>query len=236
MIRFARSLLLLLGLATLPACAAHERPTESSPQVTASAAPVSALAPSGKITTTRTVVVHFDSSSDEIRAGAMQILYGAALDLHGAKVTRIRVTGHTDGAGHRAYNQKLSERRAAAVAAQLGKLGVRTESMTVSGAGEAKDSPRRSKNDRRVEIVIEQIQETVAALPAPVRENTIAVASAMPPHPAAALFAGQQGNIPADTPAVSLSRSPTPLQSAGKQAIKRNLARDGSTWLPPPAS
>lgn len=236
MIRFARSLLLLLGLATLPACAAYEQPTEATPQVTAFPAPVSAPAPTGKIITTRTVVVHFDSNSDEIRAGAMQILHGAAQDLRGAKVTSIRVTGHTDGAGRRAHNQTLSERRAAAVADQLGKLGLRAETMVVRGAGEAKGAARRNKEDRRVEIVIEQVQEIVATLPAPAPESAPAVTSTTTAHPTVGISAGNWDAISPHTPVVAEHRSPTPLQSAGKQAIKRNLARNGSTWLPPPVA
>lgn len=209
---------------------------EPSPQTSAPQTPAPAPAPAGKITTTRTVVVHFDSNSDEIRAGAMQILYGAAQDLRGAKVTRIRVTGHTDAAGRHSYNQKLSERRAAAVVAQLGKLGVRAETMTAVGAGESKGTPRRSKADRRVEIVIEQVQETVAALPAPAAGHATTVTSTTTPPHANAVLADQRSPIPAHTPVVSESRSPTPLRSAGKQAIKRDLARNGFTWLPPPAA
>jgi OOP family OmpA-OmpF porin len=48
---------------------------------------------------------------------------------------RFLVTGHTDTVGTAAYNQKLSERRAEAVAAYLESKGVSRDRLTVKGVG-----------------------------------------------------------------------------------------------------
>ena len=64
--------------------------------------------------------------------------------------------GHTDNTGSRAYNQKLSERRAQSVAEQLEKFGVKKARIQTKGYGP--DRPRSSNatkegraDNRRVE-------------------------------------------------------------------------------------
>lgn len=70
---------------------------------------------------------------------------------------RAEIAGHTDTAGPAAYNQRLSERRAAAVASYLERKGVSRDRMTVRGYGETRlavqtpDNTREPRN-RRVEI------------------------------------------------------------------------------------
>jgi OOP family OmpA-OmpF porin len=69
----------------------------------------------------------------------------------------ILVWGHTDTAGPKPYNQRLSERRADAVAAYLESKGVERSRMTVRGFGEtqlAVQTPDNTPNaqNRRVEI------------------------------------------------------------------------------------
>lgn len=222
---------MLVGLATLPACASIEQRTEPTfhPAPQALQAPAPTVA--GKVTTTRTVVVHFTNNSDEIRAGAMQTLYGTATELRGSRLTSVRITGYTDAAGKRGHNQKLSQRRAEAVASQLRKLGIATEAMTVSGAGETKGGARHRAEDRRVEIVIEQVQETTAAVSTgTVTAFHTALTAASTDAPAAAVSA-----FPALLPQ-SVPHAAAPLQSRDKQAIKRDFALDGTTWLPPPAA
>lgn len=69
----------------------------------------------------------------------------------------LEVTGHTDDRGKDAYNQKLSERRAAAVKAHLVKKGVAAERITAKGYGKTmpmadnKTKEGRAAN-RRVEV------------------------------------------------------------------------------------
>ena len=70
----------------------------------------------------------------------------------------LQVTGYTDLSGSAGYNQRLSERRANAVAAALERLGVARGDMVVAGRG--MNDPRvptppgvREPQNRRVEIV-----------------------------------------------------------------------------------
>lgn len=238
-VRFVRSLLILVGLATLPACAAHDTAALSAAQ-TATPTPAAAVQQDtrGKVTTSRTVVVYFDNNSAEIRASAMQTLYGAFADLRGAQLKAVRVTGHTDGAGRNSYNQRLSERRAAAVADQLAKLGVHAESITVAGAGESGRKARHSRADRRVEIVIEQVEESVAQAPASPPAGSAAFDDLSAPHatPAMPRTLASAARVPLPHGDAPASGSPETLRSDGKQAIKRVLVRDGTSWLPPPAA
>lgn len=57
--------------------------------------------------------------------------------LKGSPAYKVNLVGYTDSVGKDAYNQKLSEKRAAAVKAQLEKEGVAADRMTTSGKGEA---------------------------------------------------------------------------------------------------
>jgi outer membrane protein OmpA-like peptidoglycan-associated protein len=78
----------------------------------------------------------------------------------------VRIDGHTDGKGNDAYNQKLSERRAASVKQWLAeKEGLGQLKMTTQGFGARKpvapnarpdgsDDPEGRRKNRRVEIVL----------------------------------------------------------------------------------
>lgn len=78
----------------------------------------------------------------------------------------IRVVGHTDSKGDDAYNQRLSEARARAVADWFGQqVGVRQRAFDVTGVGEGapiapnetadgKDDPAGRAKNRRVELII----------------------------------------------------------------------------------
>ncbi|MCK4502076.1 MAG: OmpA family protein, partial [Desulfuromonadales bacterium] len=66
--------------------------------------------------------------------------------------------GHTDSTGAAAYNQKLSEQRAAAVKAQLAeKFNITATNMTARGFGEEQpvannQTPEGRSQNRRVEV------------------------------------------------------------------------------------
>lgn len=71
----------------------------------------------------------------------------------------VEVVGHTDDRGEDAYNQRLSEDRAAAVAAHLVAGGVDEQRLSVAGRGEAEplapnDTDEGRQANRRVEITI----------------------------------------------------------------------------------
>ena len=75
------------------------------------------------------------------------------------QATRIEVAGHADRSGTPAYNQRLSQRRADAVAAELVARGVSRSEISVTAYGESRplvptaDGVREPQN-RRVEIVL----------------------------------------------------------------------------------
>lgn len=238
-------MLLLVGLATLPACASSQGTTVSQPAgKTVPVEQPQPQPPSTPVTRTRSVVVHFDSDSADIRAAAMQILYGTALDVRGSRLLSIRVIGHADSSGRRAHNLRLSERRAEAVADQLGKLGLRAEHMEVRGAGEAPAVGRNGKGvkspaDRKVEIVIESVEAVPTQPPSP------AHAAAVGHRVATDHASGSTAPVPTAPPALSPApmvdtemsgSTPVRLHPPVKPAIKRDLHATGSTWLPPPAA
>jgi outer membrane protein OmpA-like peptidoglycan-associated protein len=73
---------------------------------------------------------------------------------------RIKVYGHTDAVGGKAYNEELSLRRADAVKRVLIGRGVQEKQITALGMGEARpvstnDTPAGRKKNRRVELVID---------------------------------------------------------------------------------
>ena len=74
---------------------------------------------------------------------------------------RIVVTGHTDTVGSVLYNQKLSDRRAAAVKAELQSLGVDSNVIVATGVGKngllvpTANGVREAQN-RRAEIVFDR--------------------------------------------------------------------------------
>ena len=72
---------------------------------------------------------------------------------------RLDVEGHTDSVGDDAYNQRLSERRAEAVAQRLAAQGVPAANITSKGFGEtspvaSNDTAAGRQQNRRVELVV----------------------------------------------------------------------------------
>jgi outer membrane protein OmpA-like peptidoglycan-associated protein len=80
------------------------------------------------------------------------------------EIRKIRVEGHTDTQGTDAYNQELSESRAAAVGAYLVKAGIKQDRIETVGLGESRtlqsgDSEDVHATNRRVEVHILEITE-----------------------------------------------------------------------------
>lgn len=104
----------------------------------------------------------FATDSAAIRPDLQRDLQVLARSLNAYPDTAVGVIGHTDNTGDAAYNQALSARRAAAVAAVLTGAGVAPARIDARGRGE--DQPvasnltaeGRAKN-RRVEIVIRPV-------------------------------------------------------------------------------
>ena len=78
--------------------------------------------------------------------------------------TAVHVVGHTDSTGSDEYNQKLSEKRASAVAKYLSSQGVSSSRMVTWGRGESEpiatnDTKAGRARNRRVDIVVKPIVE-----------------------------------------------------------------------------
>src|SRR6516164_355890 len=86
-------------------------------------------------------LVFFDWDKYNITPEGEKIIELAAQQYKAGGSVKLQVTGYTDTTGSYAYNQRLSERRANAVAGRLAALGVARGDMAVSG---------RSFNDLRV--------------------------------------------------------------------------------------
>ena len=118
-------------------------------------APVAAPAPAPA----RSYLVFFDWDRADLTDRARAIIAEAAANVAKVQVTRIEVNGYTDLSGTPAYNQKLSVRRAEAVAAELVKHGVAKDEIAVMGFGESNPLVAtargvREPQNRRVEIIL----------------------------------------------------------------------------------
>jgi OmpA-OmpF porin, OOP family len=116
------------------------------------------LPPAPAPVTRRVFIVFFDWDRATITPAGMRVVEQAAAAFKAGAPVQIQVTGYTDASGSAGYNQRLSERRANAVATALVRLGVPRQSMAVSGRGKndqrvpTADGVREPQN-RRVEIV-----------------------------------------------------------------------------------
>lgn len=101
--------------------------------------------------------VLFDYDSSELRSDSVEELDRVANSMNENPDARIRIEGHTDNAGTQEYNQRLSERRAQAVADYLANRNVPRNRMIVEGKGELEPTSTNQTSEgrqqnRRVEI------------------------------------------------------------------------------------
>jgi OOP family OmpA-OmpF porin len=101
--------------------------------------------------------VNFDFDEATIRPDAAAILQEAARILREEVDVDVAVDGHTDAMGTDAYNQRLSERRAQAVADYLKRLGIGPSRLRPQGYGESRpvadnDTEEGRAQNRRVEL------------------------------------------------------------------------------------
>jgi outer membrane protein OmpA-like peptidoglycan-associated protein len=83
----------------------------------------------------KTYIVFFDFNKSNLTAEAQGVVAEAADAYKATGSVRVQVVGHTDTVGSASYNQQLSERRAAAVAAEMVRLGVPADAITTEGRG-----------------------------------------------------------------------------------------------------
>jgi OOP family OmpA-OmpF porin len=168
--------------ASVPAPVVAAAPKEPEPAPQAQPEPAPAPAPLAetprgpliqKITLETDVLFAFDKA--ELRPEGRQKLDEIADGLKDAEVNEIVAVGHTDRIGPENYNEKLSERRAAAVKEYLVQKGVSQERIVTEGQGEqnpvtGQDCGRLKgqkliqcfQPDRRVEIEVYGQREVAA--------------------------------------------------------------------------
>lgn len=145
------------------------------------AAPVAVLAaaaPTSRIETRKITLRSeelFDFDKAVLRPAGKQALDQVRADLSGVDYSNIAVVGHTDRMGSTVYNQKLSERRAAAVSEYLVAQGVPSAKITASGLGESDPASKDCRGqmskklvaclqpDRRVEVAVSGSREVTVA-------------------------------------------------------------------------
>lgn len=103
--------------------------------------------------------VTFATNSADLNPAFFEVLDSVALVINEFEQTVVEVAGHTDSTGTAQYNQALSERRAASVAAYLRARGVRSERLIEIGMGEERpiasnDTESGRQANRRVELTL----------------------------------------------------------------------------------
>ena len=166
----------------LPECAgvrAAPAPSATPAQPTAPAAPSAPAAPAtpaapapaarpAPASVRQAVVIQadalFDFDKSVLRPDGRKSIDDAVAKLRGVDLELVIATGHTDSRGTDAYNQALSERRAATVKEYLVSKGIPASKITTIGKGESqpvatnKTDEGRQKN-RRVDIEFKGVRQ-----------------------------------------------------------------------------
>jgi len=106
----------------------------------------------------------FDFDKSVLRPDGKKNIDDALARLRGVDLEMVIATGHTDAIGSDAYNQRLSERRAAAVKDYLVSKGIPASKITTIGKGKSqpvatnKTAEGRQKN-RRVDIEFKGVRQ-----------------------------------------------------------------------------
>jgi len=109
--------------------------------------------------------ITFDFDRSDIKPQFQATLDEVASTLRTYNQTYIDVLGHTDTTGSHEYNQRLSERRAQAVASYLTARGVNPARVAMRGYGETQpiylpdDTEAKRAANRRVEIKVVPVRE-----------------------------------------------------------------------------
>ena len=102
--------------------------------------------------------IRFDVNKATLKPESMGVINEIATLMKEHPEVKFSVEGHTDGDGDDAFNQTLSEQRAAIVVSTLTKMGIDSGRLTSKGWGESKPidsngTPEGKANNRRVEFV-----------------------------------------------------------------------------------
>ena len=101
----------------------------------------------------------FDFDSDRLDDSSRALVDRMGRGLSAVGVDQLRVEGHTDDQGSDAYNERLSQRRAQAVAQVLGEAGIPIARIAVQGLGRSRPlvgagSDVGRRENRRVAIIV----------------------------------------------------------------------------------
>lgn len=142
-----RRLLVICALLAVAACAQHPPPppVASNPPPPPQAPPPPPPPPA--------YTVYFDYNSVQIGPAGREIVRLAATGYKAGMPSGVTVTGFSDPSGGAGYNQRLSLRRANAVAAALEHDGIPRSAIVVSGQGETSGGAEQGQ-DRRVDILL----------------------------------------------------------------------------------
>lgn len=144
-----------------------EEPKKEEPKAAAPVAPVAPVAgpekPAVKVTFKAETLFDFDKAV--VRPEGKKELDDkvvASMKAH-PEVELLLVTGHADRIGTEKYNQKLSERRAAAVKTYLASQGIAADRVKTVGKGEAMPNPdadtvNKCKGNKKTKKLIECLQ------------------------------------------------------------------------------
>jgi len=159
------------GTRPAPAPVAPRPAAPASPAAPAAPAAPTAPAPAARpapASVRQAVVIQadalFDFDKSVLRPDGKKSIDDALAKLNGVDLEMVIATGHTDSVGTDAYNQKLSERRAAAVKDYLVSKGIPSAKITTIGKGESqpvatnKTAEGRQKN-RRVDIEFKGVRK-----------------------------------------------------------------------------
>lgn len=150
--------------APAPAPATPAAPTPAAPTPAAPSEPARAAPSSVRQSVVIQADALFDFDKSVVRPDGKKAIDEALAKLGGVDLEMVIATGHTDSVGTDAYNQKLSERRAAAVKAYLVSKGIPSAKVTTIGKGETqpvatnKTKEGRQKN-RRVDIEFKGVKQ-----------------------------------------------------------------------------
>jgi OOP family OmpA-OmpF porin len=161
----------------LPECAGVKPPPAPAPAAPAKpaapAVPAAPVAPApaarpAPASVRQSIVIQadalFDFDKSVVRPDGRKSIDEALAKLNGVDLEMVIATGHTDSIGTDAYNQRLSERRAAAVKDYLVSKGIPASKVTTIGKGESqpvatnKTAEGRQKN-RRVDIEFKGVRK-----------------------------------------------------------------------------
>ncbi|MGP1485618.1 MAG: OmpA family protein [Campylobacter sp.] len=104
-----------------------------------------------KVIILRDLGVNFAFDSYQVSSSYLEEIKKVAVFMNEHSDYRVVLEGHTDSVGNDAYNQKLSEKRANAVAKALKDLGVSASKITTVGYGETKPIADNKTKEGRAE-------------------------------------------------------------------------------------